>query len=346
MNFVLTLVVALIVGIIFFKLKVPGGLMIGAIFGVAAFNIITGEAYMPYEAKFFAQAISGAFIGVGISKNDLQKLKYLIKPAIIMIVGLLTLNLCVGFAIYFSTDIDLLTSFFIAVPGGMTDTPMIAAEMGADSATVALLQFVRLCVGLGMFPSFIQYMGRHEGEINKGDTKKEKTNYTHKGLIITGVAASLGAIIGEISQVPAGVLLFSLIATIIAKQIYNKCMMPTLGRRIAQIFAGSYIGTSMDYKDLIGISELIVPAIILAVGYFIACILIAKTLKKYCGFSLKEGMLCATPAGASDMALISADIGVSSPDVVVLQIVRLLSAVLLFPQIINIVYNLYNFIFT
>ena len=43
--------------------------------------------------------------------------------------------------------------------------------------------------------------------------------------------------------------------------------------------------------------------------------------------------LMMTPAGASDMALISADIGVHSPSLVVMQIFRMLMAASIFPQI-------------
>ena len=52
------------------------------------------------------------------------------------------------------------------------------------------------------------------------------------------------------------------------------------------------------------------------------------------GSVMPETMLAATPAGASDMALISADIGVNSRELVELQVIRLVVVVSLFPQII------------
>ncbi len=48
---------------------------------------------------------------------------------------------------------------------------------------------------------------------------------------------------------------------------------------------------------------------------------------------LREGMLMLTPAGASDMALISADIGVNSPRLILVQIYRLLIATAIFPHL-------------
>ena len=44
-------------------------------------------------------------------------------------------------------------------------------------------------------------------------------------------------------------------------------------------------------------------------------------------------MLCLSPEGATEMALIAADLGVHSANLVVLQMCRLLSVMAFFPQI-------------
>ena len=56
---------------------------------------------------------------------------------------------------------------------------------------------------------------------------------------------------------------------------------------------------------------------------------------KLCHIKRREAMLACSPAGATDMALISGDMGVTSPDLNVLQIVRMVSAITIFPQIIH-----------
>jgi len=82
---------------------------------------------------------------------------------------------------------------------------------------------------------------------------------------------------------------------------------------------------------------LAIPAIILLSGYFCACLLIGWFIHNKFGMTLKESMLAATPAGASDMALIASDLGIEGTDVVVLQIIRMLFVVLIFPQVINLI---------
>ena len=58
-----------------------------------------------------------------------------------MLGGMLCLNLIMGFVIHKVTDLDWITSFMCAVPGGMSDTPIIAADMGGNGGKVAVMQF-------------------------------------------------------------------------------------------------------------------------------------------------------------------------------------------------------------
>jgi hypothetical protein len=56
----------------------------------------------------------------------------------------------------------------------------------------------------------------------------------------------------------------------------------------------------------------------------------AHTQSKF-GFTRKAGMLVSTPAGASDTALICSDIGRDNPDVIVMQIIRMVDCNSRFP---------------
>lgn len=343
-NFILTILIGTLFGYIFLKLKVPGGMMVGSIIAVSILNITTGMAYMPATGRVISQIIAGAFIGVGIERSDLVRLKYILKPAIILLLGLLILNITSGFLIYFTSPLDLMTSLMSAVPGGMTDIPIISEEMGADSSKVAVLQFIRLIFGIGVFPSMIskvsnlkQYQDEEETEGYKRTTTNTKgTSY----LILTIIVASIFGTIGKLSNIPSATLVFSMFSVIVLKLKTEKACMPTWMRRFAQVLAGAYIGSSMEMNEIMEMKYLIVPAIILILGYLITCYLIGNLLHKRFNLLMKEGMLAATPAGASDMALISADIGIESADVIVLQIIRMVTAVSIFPQIIRLIITL------
>jgi membrane AbrB-like protein len=156
----LTFLVAALFGFVCLKLKIPGGMLVGAILGVASLNIFTGMAVMPYPAKFTAQATAGAFIGFQVKRDDLSRMKALLRPALLMLTCMMLTNLVVGFGIYAVGTMDLVTAMMCAVPGGMGDTPLIAADMGANAGQVVVMQFVRMCFGIGVFPSLIVALNR------------------------------------------------------------------------------------------------------------------------------------------------------------------------------------------
>ena len=68
-----TLLAAFAVGWLFDRLRVPGGMMVGSVVGACALNLLTGQADMPPAAKTAAQIAAGAFIGVGVRREDLKQ---------------------------------------------------------------------------------------------------------------------------------------------------------------------------------------------------------------------------------------------------------------------------------
>ena len=128
----LTVAAALGMGLLVMKCKVPGGMLVGAIIGAAALNIATGQAFIYPQTRVVAQAMTGAYIGCMMTREDVRHLPRLIRPYLVVLVSLLALNLAMAAVFYRTTDLDLLTCLFCAAPGGMSDTPLIAMDRGAD----------------------------------------------------------------------------------------------------------------------------------------------------------------------------------------------------------------------
>lgn len=337
---ILTLLAAGAAGYIMFRLKVPGGVMVGAIVGVAVLSILTGDAYMPSTAKLLAQMLAGAFIGCSVEKSDLLRLRYILKPALILLGGMLVLNLVAGWLIYLTGPLDLLTSLMCAVPGGMSDIPLIATDMGADAAKVTVLQFVRMVVGIGFFPSLIAAFDRRYGSHQPTRAVEpprivSKSQTQRLDFAMTVAIAVAGGLLGRAIGMPAGVLVFSMLAVICFKLVFSRAYLPMWAKRLAQLLSGAYVGSGFTQSDLLELRYLLVPAVIVIIGYSINCVVTGQLLHRLCGIELKESMLAATPAGASDMALISSDLGVQSSDLVVLHVIRLVVVVAVFPQIIH-----------
>lgn len=343
----LTFAVAAATGLLLKKCGVPGGIMVGAIIGAAVLSVCTGRAYMPSQAKFGANCLAGAYIGcMAGSKRLLKMLPDLFKPTVVLLFSVLMLNLLLGTVLYFVSGMDLLTCFMCAVPGGMSDIPIIAADLGADAPKVALLQFIRMASGVGLFPSLIMLVTKNE---RGGDLPVEKSSEAGNArsasvgdFPLTLAAALLGGALGRVLGVPAGALVFSMLTVIGMRLLSGRGTLPMWAKRFAQILSGAYIGCGITPADVAALGELALPALIVLLGYFSNSLLTGRLLHLFCGFPMRLAMLAATPAGASDMALISADIGVESQELIALQVIRMVIVVSVFPQLILLLTSLFN----
>jgi membrane AbrB-like protein len=144
-----------IFGLLFMVLKIPNGLRIGALLGSALLSIALHLAYMPPQTKFLVQVIAGALIGSSMERSDLKRLPQVIKPTLIMLISFLALNIAAGLLIHRVSPLDWATAFMGLIPGGVTEAPIVAADMGADVPKVALMQLVRYMLGIAVFPPMI-----------------------------------------------------------------------------------------------------------------------------------------------------------------------------------------------
>ncbi len=156
--FLLTNAVGAIGGILFYRLKVPAGAMIGSMIAVLAFNLLVGSAYYPSEIRQYVQIFSGILIGSRIQRKDIGELKKVIVPSLLLLVGMFTLNL--AFALLFTRfgGLDINTALFASAPGGMADMALISEALGANTAQVAMLQLLRILFIISLFPILFKWL--------------------------------------------------------------------------------------------------------------------------------------------------------------------------------------------
>lgn len=354
----LTLAVGLGFGLLFFRMKIPGGLIVGAIIGVAILNIGFEAASFPSMARSLAQITAGSFIGCSVGKGDLKNLPRILRPLLILIAGYLVLNVAVGLLVWRISTMDLVTSLMCCVPGGMTDIPIIAADMDANVPYVAVLQFIRMAVGVGLFPLVISKVAvqklpaepvpvpaaaaapENTGAAPAAPKKEQDPDKGPAVILITVAVGTVFGLLGKKLGIPAGIILFSTVSVLIFKLVFGKAYVPRWLKRAAQVMTGCYIGTCFGRQELMDLHFLLLPAVVLLLVYILNCFFMGWILPKVTHLSRAEAMLIATPAGASDMALISSDVGVDSPDVCFIQILRMIIVVTVFPHVVNLVVHL------
>lgn len=348
LNILTTLFIALSGGLLFKKIKVPAAFMTGGMIAVATMSIISNQMIMPSSMKFIAQIISGAYIGQQSSKNTLLKLKQLLFP-ICLLMLLFTINcfaLSTVFVAFFK--MDWVTALLSCLPGGIMDVSLISIDMGANSETVATMQLARLVGMLIILPQWSKLiMGIFKNKyylksINNQGSKKiliteDKLSFNKRLLndfrILT--ISFLGGCIGYFIGIPVGALVLSLIFSFIFKQRFHSFTMSPYIRYGAQLLAASIIGSNFTINSVLQMKTLLFPIVLLFTGFLLVNILFTWITSRAKILDVQSALFASSPAGATDISLIAADLGGDLPSIASIQITRTLFAILILPQIIH-----------
>ena len=363
---VVTLAVGIACGLLFRKLKVPAGLMVGALAGTAVLNCTTGVAWVPVEVRTAVQIVAGAFIGCSIDRGDVARLRHIAGPVAVMLASCAVVMTVAGTCLCAFGGLDFVTAFMSGVPGGVNDVPVIAADMGADAPTASVLQVTRQILGLAVLPGVIALYDRLRARSGHPDVAArvkeplEAAGHADGGAATVGGAVSEGptrasvaarvvavlavcacaGIAGRATHVPGMTLVFALAAALVLKLGFDFAIVPRWMKNASRVAAGCYVGTLFTVEFVHGAGQLVVPIMIIVAVYLANCFATGFLERKLFGYGRKEGMLIANPAGASDMALIMDDMGLRNPDVTIMQTMRAIVAASVFPQIINVVAHL------
>lgn len=349
-HILVTLLVAIAGFLIGRRIGIPVPAMIGSMLAVGIFSAFTGFALMPMPIKMFSQGISGAFIGMSVTRRDVRNIPHMVKPLIMLLVMLTANTIVLGFVFHLVFGWDLMTGLLSCVAGGIADVSLIAMDMNADASTVAIMQTIRLASVLAIFPTWISFMTRDQPECEHepldmsqegSDTILDRiVNTPRKRTVFTLVVSVVCGAAGYMSGVPAGALLFSLIGVAALNLTTDATRMPMSIKRMAQVLAGSLVGSTVTPDTISHLGSLIGPIVIMFVMYMFVNFLFSLIASRTGMLDMRSALFASSPGGASDMALIAADLGADLTKIAVLQIFRAAYAAGIMPQVANLVVHL------
>ena len=338
-NLILTLIIAILGGYLASKKKVPAAYMLGALSLVALFNICSNKAFLPNYFKFITQIATGTFIGSKFRSEDIKMLKKVIIPGMTMILLMITFSFILSYLMSTFLGIDNLTSFFATAPGGIMDISLIAYDFKANTSQVALLQLIRLISVISFVPFFTKKCYERSNKKNisfeqeiKNEIKEEKS------FLFTIIVGIIGGIIGYFSHLPAGTMSCSMALVAYFNVKTHKAYMPLTLRKIIQSFGGALIGSKVTLSDVIALKNLILPIILIIIGFCLMNVFVGFFLYKTTKFSLSTALLSASPGGMSDISLMAEDLGANGPQVASMQFLRAIFIVGVYPIIIKILF--------
>lgn len=344
-SILITVLVGLLGGILAKRLKMPAPYMIGSMIAVAIVSITMDNMVTTKSMKVFAQIVSGAYIGQNVQKEDLKQLPKLGKT-IILLMGLFTLNMVVMGLIFINYfEMTPVTAFLSCLPGGIMDVSLMAIDMGAQSDVVATIQTARLMGILVILPLWISFWVKRYGHapekksiskdsINQMTSKlSPKKQWINNGFIL--VVATIGGMIGLWSGIPVGALIVSLLSSSFLKMTRNTVQMSPSIRYLAQICAGSIIGTSFTEASLRQMMHLIIPVTLLLTSYLIINVCYGFWMYKQDTLDLQSALFASSPAGATDLTLMAGELGGDMAKIAGIQITRILYTVIVMPILVK-----------
>ncbi len=343
LRFIETIIVALAVGLVFKKSKIPAGALIGAMFGVLFFNILTGQAYFPMNLRPYIRVLAGVYIGCRITKKDIGNLKTAIPAAIIMSIGLMVLSIMGGLLISSVSGLDLKTALLATAPGGVQEMSIIAEDVGADASKVAILQMSRILFVVSFMPFLISRLAK-QVEMTHLELSQEKpvdvqiTKEDTLRLLATVLVATAGGLILNYFQVPAGAMIGSMLVVILLMLAGNVIYVPSWIKTITQIATGAILGARLGKSDLLGLKEIAIPAIMLLVIMTLVNLASGFMVYHFTKLDLSTALYSCAPGGSNDMAIMAEEMGCDTPKVIALHVLRICLVVMVYPMLMTLIY--------
>lgn len=160
---IFTITLALIGGFIGNELHIPAGPLLGAMTFVGAANLMGAKPEIPESFNTLAQITLGGFLGLAITKEVVAGLKTYIIPSLLVVVILAIMGVFTGFIVNKLTGIELYTSLFGSVPGGMQEMIVLSESYDVNHPAVVVIQTVRRVLIVIIYPLLVFFVSKYTG---------------------------------------------------------------------------------------------------------------------------------------------------------------------------------------
>ncbi|MGG3470523.1 AbrB family transcriptional regulator [Neobacillus pocheonensis] len=346
-RFLVTLVTALIGGLIFTAIHTPipwllgpmAAVLIGSRFGKVQF-------YWPSYIRDTGLIIVGYSIGLSFTKAAL--LQILAKLPSMLILTVLLVAFCAGIAFVVSklTGVDYPTILTGSIPGGLSQMITFAEEVkGIDITTVTFLQVARLLMIIFFVPFLIL------GPFYKDGTAASATNLVDKTMTFSGPffptillfagICVLCAFLGKKLKFPTPFLLGPIIGTAVINisGLHGPSLSPTI-LDISQFMIGGYIGLLLKPEKLEHKTKMITLALISGMVMIFGSIGLSLLLVNFYHITPSTSFLSLAPGGMDQMGILAHEVHADLSMVTGYQLFRLLFIYFAVPPILRLFFKI------
>ncbi|MGK2906272.1 MAG: AbrB family transcriptional regulator [Desulfuromonadales bacterium] len=156
---VVILVVGVVGGLLAKNFGMPGGPVVGSMFGAGlAAVIFPGHLIIPDQVSTSVQIMLGVTLGMTFDRSSLLLLGRLLPLAVLSTLALLCCAVLMAWLAQRAGTIDFATALFGFSPGGMSGMSLLAQAEGRQTDIVALLHTVRVFTLFLLVPWLSRYL--------------------------------------------------------------------------------------------------------------------------------------------------------------------------------------------
>ena len=328
----LLLVVLTFLGARIFGRFLPGSRLIGPIFLVGFVNIMGGNLSLASCWEIVFSIILGTFFGLRINKDLVKDFKKIAIPLVLLIFWYIGLTVINGNILQHLSSFDKVTSFLSVIPGGLGEVSIMALDYGADLMSVTSFQITRLISIVIMLPFLIKIFAKKRESSLEGSGKRREEDKVYKAILLAAFSLS-GAVIFWMLDLPAGFLTGSLVFSAIASSTFPKYISspPEIINNLAQLGMGALIGTSFNRESFLAIIDSYLIVLIVTAITILSSFILAYIFNKLFKWNYLTCFLGVVPGGIAPIMIMADQIEIDIGLVAVMQIVRLITAVMIIP---------------
>lgn len=342
-----------------FRLPVPG--VLGSLCFAAALNLAGFYPEFPLRyLVWFSNIVIGTYVGQKVTRTSVRFLRDLPVPALTISAGMLAISLTGGTLLYFMSDLSPVTAFLGSTAGGISEMALLSMSLGADVASVTLLQVFRLLAAILATPVFCRkWTAWHEdraqgalsrvcplpaeiGDIGDDDLPPSpgRNRPSARGYAILAAAALAGGFTGYRLHLPVGILTGAMF-TVSAMNLAGKEQPPLPGglRTAAQIGIGIIIAANITTDTLRQFTTMAGPVILITLAMLAGSLSLGFLLHRMTGWNYPTCLLSTSLGGLSQMSIISEEMGADPLKVSILQTVRLVTILMVFPLLMTFLFG-------
>lgn len=337
------------------RLRMPVPTVLGAMLMVGAGSILGAlDLTAAPQIRIGLQMIIGTYAGYRFDQEASRRLKTMVPAVAGVTLWTVASALLVGFLLSLLTGMALPTALLGTAPGGLPEMSAVALTMHADVAVVATISATRLIAAMMAIPFMARrasgqtaglaraatplddddlgadaLAGRDTRAVSDADPRRPRQPWLWTVLLGIG-----GGTLFTILQVPAAGVMGSLLS-VAAGRIRGVPLSqpPVWLRTTAQLGIGIIIGTTFTPQTLSVLGQNALPVLGAAAATVASGLALSGVLQRTLKVDHQTALLACSPAGVTQMAVLSEELGAQTFVVSLFQLTRLTAVVVVMPLI-------------